>query len=85
MRSFCSAALASPAEIAPAIFLFLKEIASANRAILDTYRGRGFALMDAGVFTATAAEARARTASAAQPGLRLQLLFSHSVDVSYVQ
>lgn len=48
----------NPAEITPAIFLFLKEIASANRAILYTYGGRGFALMDAVVFAATTAGAR---------------------------
>lgn len=42
----------NPAEITPAIFLFLKEIASADRAILYTYWRRGFALMDAVVFAA---------------------------------
>lgn len=66
----------NPAEITPAVFLFLKEIASANRAISYTYRGRGFALMDAVVFAATAAGARARTGSA-----RLQLLLSLSIYI----
>lgn len=59
----------NPAEITLAIFLFLKEIASANRAILYTYWRRGFALMDAVVFAAATAGAGAHTGSA-----RLQLL-----------
>lgn len=63
------------AESAPAIFLFLKEIASANRAILYTYPGRGFALMDAVVFAAATAGAGARAGSTrTRRKLRLQLL-----------
>lgn len=72
----------NPAEITPAIFLFLKEIASANRAILYTYWGRGFALMDAVVFAATTAGARARTGSTrTRQKLRLQLLLSLALHV----
>lgn len=64
----------NPAQMTLAIFLFLKETASANRVILYAGWGRGLTLMDAVGFAAITAGARARRGSARTwLGLRLWL------------